>query len=79
MKARALPFDTLSARVERIGAAAGKGDVEACVTIYCRIQSPPAGLCSGMTGYARIYGGKRPVGAVLAERVLRYLRTEFWW
>jgi hypothetical protein len=32
-----------------------------------------------MTGYGRIYDGQRAIGEILADRVLRYLRTEFWW
>ena len=39
----------------------------------------PAGLRPGMTGHARVYSGKRPIGAVLLDRALRFLRTEFWW
>ena len=31
-----------------------------------------------MTGYARISCGRRPLGAILVDRVLRFLRTEFW-
>ena len=26
-----------------------------------------------------IYTGRRSLGEVLVERVLRYVRTEFWW
>ena len=33
----------------------------------------------GTTGYARIICGRRPVGAIVLDRSLRYLRTEFWW
>ena len=36
-------------------------------------------LKPGMTGYARVDTGRRPVGAILADRLMRYLRTEFWW
>jgi hypothetical protein len=32
-----------------------------------------------MTGQARVYTGARPVGAILLDRALRLLRTEFWW
>jgi hypothetical protein len=32
-----------------------------------------------MTGHARIDCGSGPVGKVVALRLLRYVRTEFWW
>jgi hypothetical protein len=32
-----------------------------------------------MTSYARIYTGRRSLGEVLFDRVLGYVRTEFWW
>jgi multidrug efflux pump subunit AcrA (membrane-fusion protein) len=79
LKARALPFATFATRVDRVAPVAGPGDVQSRVTVYCRLEAPPAGLQPGMTGYARVYTGRRPVGAILRDRALRYLRTEFWW
>jgi multidrug efflux pump subunit AcrA (membrane-fusion protein) len=79
LKARALPFATFATRVDRVAPAAGQGDVQSRVTVYCRLDRPPAGLQPGMTGYARVYTGRRPVGAILRDWALRYLRTEFWW
>lgn len=82
LKFRALPYDTYSAVVERIAPAAAKPDefsAQSHVTIYCRLDSSPPELRSGMTGYARIYCGKRSAGAVLSNRVRQFLRTEFWW
>ena len=35
--------------------------------------------CPRMTGFARVSCGKRAMGRVLAEKSIRYLRTEFWW
>jgi hypothetical protein len=32
-----------------------------------------------MTGYARVDTGRRPIGAILLDRILRFVRTEFWW
>jgi hypothetical protein len=56
-----------------------KGDVQSTVTVYCRLKNSDAELRPGMLGHARIYCGRRQVGVILAERVLRFLRTEFWW
>jgi hypothetical protein len=32
-----------------------------------------------MTGYGRVYTGRRPLGEILLDRAMRFLRTEFWW
>jgi len=49
------------------------------VIVYCRIQDASPDLRPGMTGYARILCGKRPAGLILADSLLRRLRTQFWW
>jgi hypothetical protein len=52
LKARALPFDICKARVDRIAPAAGRGDVQSTLTVYCRLEAGEAALRSGMTGHA---------------------------
>jgi multidrug resistance efflux pump len=79
LKARADPFGTLAARVDRVAPAAGRGDGPSTVIAYCRLALPTPDLRPEMTGYARVTTGRKPVGAILADRVLRYVRTEFWW
>jgi multidrug resistance efflux pump len=79
LKARALPFERFTSRVDRIAPVAGRGEVQSRVTVCCRLDRLPAGMRPGMTGYARVYTGRRPVGAILLDRALRFLRTEFWW
>jgi multidrug efflux pump subunit AcrA (membrane-fusion protein) len=79
LKARALPFTTFTAQVERIAPTAGHGDVQSSVTVYCRLENEGADLRPGMTGHARVFTGRHSVGRVLLERGLRFLRTEFWW
>jgi multidrug efflux pump subunit AcrA (membrane-fusion protein) len=79
LRVRALPFETLETHVDRIAPAAGHGDVQSTVTVYCRLDDCPPGLRPGMTGYGRVYTGPRPVGRVLLDRALRWLRTECWW
>ena len=79
LRARALPFETLAARVDRIAPAAGRGDAQSTVSVYCRLDDCPPGLRPGMTGYGRISTGPRPVGRLLLDRVVRFLRTECWW
>jgi multidrug resistance efflux pump len=88
LKARALSFETLRAQVDRLAPVAARGDVQGTITIYCRLDlsltSPPGpvqpgGLRPGMSGHARVYTGRRPVGGFLLDRALRFVRTEFWW
>jgi multidrug efflux pump subunit AcrA (membrane-fusion protein) len=79
LKARAQPFKTFETEVSRIAPAAGAGEVQSTVTVYCDFDNQSADLRPGMTGYARIYTGRHAIGAVLLRRVLRFIRTEFWW
>jgi putative peptide zinc metalloprotease protein len=64
--------------------APGIGDVPGHVVVYCTVSpanapDAAAAVRPGMTGHARIDCGARPVGKVVALRLLRYVRTEFWW
>jgi multidrug resistance efflux pump len=79
LKARALPFEICKAQVDRIAPAAGRGDVQSTLTVYCRLETGEAPLRSGMTGHARVFTGQRSLGGFLLERALRLVRTEFWW
>jgi multidrug efflux pump subunit AcrA (membrane-fusion protein) len=79
LKARAHPLMTFPARLERLAPRAEPGEVQSTVTAYCRLEDPEGRLRPGMTGHARVYTGRRPVGAILFDRALRFLRTEFWW
>jgi multidrug resistance efflux pump len=46
--------------------------------VRLRILNPGGQLMPGMTGWAKIDCGRRSWGALLARRVVRYLRTEAW-
>lgn len=47
--------------------------------VYCTIDDPGHALKTGMTGYARVLLGRTPIGEFLSQRILRMIRTEFWW
>jgi multidrug efflux pump subunit AcrA (membrane-fusion protein) len=79
LKARALPFHTFTTQVDRIAPAAVQGEVQSSVTVFCRLPDPGSALRPGMTGHARINAGQRPLGLIMIDRTLRFLRTEFWW
>ncbi len=81
LKARALPFDTFVAKVERIAPSASisSDKRQSAVTAYCFVANEAGKLKSGMTGMARVHRGYRPFGIILVHKALSYLRTEFWW
>jgi putative peptide zinc metalloprotease protein len=79
LKARALPFTTLAATVDRIAPSTGTGGSQSTVTVHARLTHSQPALRPGATGYARIYIGPRPIGEIAVRRVLAFLRTEFWW
>jgi multidrug efflux pump subunit AcrA (membrane-fusion protein) len=79
LKARALPFDVFKARVDRTAPAAGRGEVQSTLTVYCRLEADQTALRSGMTGHARVFTGQRSLGGFLLDRAMRFVRTEFWW
>jgi multidrug efflux pump subunit AcrA (membrane-fusion protein) len=78
LRARSLPFDTLRAQLQRIAPVADSGDVQSHVVLHCCLESAPDQLRPGMTGYARVYTGRRTVGEIVLDRTLRLVRTEFW-
>ena len=86
LKARALPFRTLEGEVRRIAPAVVKLEKadhpftsQNTIMVSCRLSESCPDLHPGMTGYARIHCGSHSAGRVLLVRLLRYLRTEFWW
>ena len=79
LKARGVPYRVFRSDVSRIAPRATKGDVQSNVALYCRVQDPGRQLKPGMTGHARVICGKQPLARVVCDRVLRSVRTEFWW
>ncbi len=89
LKPRVLPLANIAAQVQRIAPVTTRADGQNTLTVYCLLAPRPEScaaevgcvgmLRSGMTGHARIATGARPLGAILAERTVRYLRIESWW
>jgi putative peptide zinc metalloprotease protein len=48
------------------------------VEVRLQVENPTGELRSGMSGWAKIHCGRRPLGAILLRRAARYLRTEVW-
>lgn len=90
LMSRTAPFKPITTHLDRVApstaahydastATTAHTDTAGNVTVYCRLENADPNLRSGMSGYARVYCGKRRIGEIVADRVLRYLRTEFWW
>ena len=83
-KARSLPWTPFKGTVSGIAPLAIQDKlqvtkVQNTLTVTCKLTDPPAALCSGMTGYARVSCGSCSLGTYLFGGLLRYVRTEFWW
>jgi HlyD family secretion protein len=88
LKARSIPFETFQGVVDRVAPDAAKprdavasqqSFVRQSVVVHCRIQEAEDKLKAGMTGTGRIYRDEKSVGAILASKIYKYVRTEFWW
>jgi HlyD family secretion protein len=79
LRARSLPLEARLGIVQGIGDAAEPGEGASHIKVVCSIEDSAISLRPGMSGYARVNTGLRPVGVILIDRVLRYLRTEYWW
>jgi len=79
LKLPAAPYQTYRGTVRQVAPSATAGDVRSSVTVYCALPQLPQELRSGMSGYARICCGKQPMGMVLGDRLMRSIRTDFWW
>lgn len=80
-KARALPYDSIEGRVGGIAPCAeiDGARTQGTLVVHCSMEATAPVLRSSMSGYARIYTGRRRIGAILLDRALRLFRTEFWW
>ena len=84
LKARAIPFETFTATVDRIApstnalATTGK-PLTTTLVVYCHLQDANGRLRTGMSGFGKIDRGWNSVGQLIATKGMRYLRTEFWW
>ena len=79
LKVRALPYETFTTVVDRVSPSGVRGEAQSSLTVYGRLDHAPDDLRTEMTGYARVDTGRRPIGALLLDRIVRFVRTEFWW
>lgn len=81
LKARAFPFETFQASVDRIAPAAVALEAKHhnVLVVHCEVSNVDGRLCTGMSGFGRIFRGHRTFGTVMLSKAIRYVRTEFWW
>jgi putative peptide zinc metalloprotease protein len=88
LKFRSLPLESFPARVRHIAPSADASEVNSTLTVYCDIDARQrtdwksvlrTPLRGGLSGYARISTGRRSIGAIIVDRLLSSLRTEYWW
>ncbi|MGE3820191.1 MAG: efflux RND transporter periplasmic adaptor subunit, partial [Isosphaeraceae bacterium] len=75
-----VPVDPRSPAATSAAASASSGrEATGTFIVYCALDDVDQSLRTGMSGYARVRLAPRPLGVILAHRVLRMIRTEFWW
>ncbi len=80
LKLRSLPFDQFPGEVQGIAPRVVENEhASRTVIVTCRLDGSNPILRPGMSGYARISSGTRRVGEILVEKILGYIRTEYWW
>src|SRR5262249_14926535 len=72
-KVRALPYETIEGKVLNVASRAAReeGRSQGTVVVCCSMERAPEVVRTSMGGYARIYTGPRPIGALLLDKVVR--------
>jgi multidrug resistance efflux pump len=78
LRVGAFPDRMFDGKVEAVSPRAGPGGGKGAYEVRVRIPNPSGELRPGITGYAKIYCGRRPLREVVFRRLHRYLRTEVW-
>ena len=78
LKVQSYPFLSFWGKVTKISQMADVGGSKKIFPVTCKIQNKDYLLKPGMTGYAKVYCGKRSLFSLLTRRIVRYLRVEVW-
>ncbi len=76
----AMSTEIIATTVERKAPSVTESIIESTsmVTVYCRLATNDATILSGTTGAARVYLGRRPIGAIIAGRIASFAQTQIW-
>jgi multidrug efflux pump subunit AcrA (membrane-fusion protein) len=79
IKAKGFPSLSFYGRVTEIAQKADPGEKQNYVKVRSIIENPDGILRPGMTGRAKIYCRQSSPLRILIRRIVRSIRTEFWW
>ena len=83
LKFQSYPDLTFTATVSEIAPVVSVPKLAAFRENYVRVDGevldPGQALKPGMTGHARIICGRRTVWGLVARRLMRWIKVEFWW
>ena len=78
LKVRSLPFDTFQGRVAKIADLADTLGDGRRFLVTTELANTQGLLKPGMSGFAKIGCGKRPILSLITRRVVQFFRVEFW-
>ena len=78
LKVKSYPFSSFWGKVFKISQKAEKDQAKNIFRVTCKIENESYLLKPGMSGYAKIYCGKRSIFNLLTRRIVSYLRVEVW-
>jgi multidrug efflux pump subunit AcrA (membrane-fusion protein) len=78
LKVRSLPFDTFQGRVAKIADLADTLGDGRRFLVTTELANTQGLLKPGMSGFAKIGCGKRPILSLITRRVIQFFRVEFW-
>ncbi len=78
LKVKSYPFSSFWGEVFKISQEAEEDQAKNIFRVTCKIENQNHHLKPGMSGYAKIYCGKRSIFNVLTRRIVSYLRVEVW-
>jgi len=78
LKVKSYPFSSFWGKVFKISQKAEEDQAENVFRVTCKVENKNHLLKPGMSGYAKIYCGKRSIFNLLTRRIVNYLRVEVW-
>ncbi len=78
LKVQSYPFLSFWGKVTKISQMADAGGPKKIFPVTCKIENKDHLLKPGMTGYAKVFCGKRSLFTILTRRIVRYFRVEVW-
>lgn len=78
LKVKSYPFSSFWGKVFKISQEAKEDQTKNVFRVTCKIENENHLLKPGMSGYAKIYCGKRSIFNLLTRRIVSYFRVEVW-